>query len=141
MKMDTTKWIIGAVLVAALVLFMLYWFGYLTAGVCDTVSKNKFECAAEESTIKSEEVSCKRACPTRAQWNKYCADKKSDCEDDCDLMLYEGKSQAAVNKCKKRCADQYQKDLASYKNKAQCEGECSKKAKKDLEALIRQYSE
>ena len=139
MKMDK-KLIIGAVLIGALVLFLLYWFGFLNAGMCDTVKKNKFECATEESTIKSDEMKCKQACPTKGQWNKYCADKKSDCEDDCELMLLEGKSQSEVDKCKKRCAEQYKKDIASYKDKAQCERECSEKAKKYLEALIKQYS-
>jgi len=92
-----------------------------------------FDQKGEEAIIKEQEKRCMAACPSRAEWVKYCKNKRMQCEQDCELLRWEGKSDAEVAECKKACAQQEAKDLASYKNKAECEAECAARTKRELE--------
>ena len=132
--MDMKKLIIAVVLIVGVTFFALYWFGYLTAVDCSgATEKTKLDC----DFITTGENKCKEACPTRDQWNKYATEKKASCQETCELMEWEGASAEDIAACKKRCAQQYQNDMNSYKDKAQCETGCSKEAQAEQGTLFR----
>jgi len=112
--------------VSALVGFALYRYGGLVA---------TFETGTDQALIKDDEAKCKAGCMSQSQWAAYCNAKAQKCSADCDLLLYEGKTQADVNACKQACEQQKARDLAAYKDKASCEAECAARAK----ALLDQY--
>jgi len=127
---------------------MLYRYGGLFAGSCDTAGGQRAACLMAEGEIRGNEEKCKKGCPSKDQWTKYCDNKEKLCLEDCALLYFEGKAQgksdqeinADIAACKNACAEQKAKDLASYKNQKECEDECAVMAEKLLEALKAQYS-
>jgi len=106
--------------------------------VCKKVA-DKIECNAEAAMIQDALRECTNACPTRQEWAAYCSNGRFNCEADCELLTAEGKSASEVKSCKEACAKKGAECEASYRDKLQCETDCTKAYQKNMDEFDKRW--
>ena len=123
---------IAAVSVAAYRYNVIRAVEYSGSKVCRGV-KDKIECNSDAAMIQEEYSECSKACPTRSEWQEYCSDSLFNCENDCELLSAEGKSAQEVQDCKNQCAKSAQECENLYRDTGQCEKDCTKAYKENMD--------